>query len=71
MEKIVYYSGVLRIKNPKTLQRWVDNGSYKKLINQGFIFNVGCGRFRKHICTCTECRNKTKPKLKEIINNIN
>ena len=50
------YGGVLRITNLKTLQAWKDNGKYQKLINDGFIFAVGCGRFRVGKCGCSRCK---------------
>jgi hypothetical protein len=50
-------SGTLRISNPRTLQRWIDNGEYKKLIDEGYIFNPYCGRFNTEVCICTKCRN--------------
>ena len=62
--------GTLRISNPMTLQRWIDTGKYQEYINDGWIFNVGCGRFRKEKCTCTECRNKRKAKLQSVIDNF-
>lgn len=55
-DRIEYFWGTLKITNPKTLQRWKDNGEFQKLINEGYIFADGCGRFRKEICTCTKCR---------------
>lgn len=64
------YWGVTRISNPKTLQRWIDNGKYKTLIDNGFIFAVGCGRFRQEICICSACRKHPKKKLQDIINTI-
>lgn len=60
IEKETYYWGVLRITNPKTLQRWKDNGNYQKMIDQGFFYSPGCGRFRDHICECSKCRKKLK-----------
>lgn len=59
--------GVTRIRNPKTLERWIHNGSYQNLINAGFIFAVGCGRFRTEVCTCYKCRKSTNSPLKHII----
>lgn len=53
------YFGTLRITNPKTLQRWKDNGQYQKLIDSGYIFADGCGRFKTEICYCCKCK-KTK-----------
>jgi len=53
-------SGVLRITNPNTLQRWKENGEYQKLINQGYIYHIGGGRFRKEICICHKCRKLNK-----------
>lgn len=52
-------SGVLRITNKSTLQRWKDNGSFDKLLSEGYIYADGCGRFRKEICGCSKC-SKTK-----------
>ena len=52
--------GVTRLTNPKTIQRWKDNGEFQKAIDEGYIFNKGCGRFRTEKCECSKCR-----KLKE------
>ena len=38
-------AGILRITNPKTLQRWKDNGKFQAIINDGYIYAPGCGRF--------------------------
>jgi len=51
-----YYSGTLRIKNKKTLQKWIDKGWYKEQIDLGWIFAAGCGRFRSEKCECAKCR---------------
>ena len=40
------FSGTLRIKNPKTLQKWKDTGKYQELINKGYFYCQSCGRFR-------------------------
>ena len=48
--------GSLRITNKETLQKWIDSGKYQELINEGYIYAIGCGRFRKHICECSKCR---------------
>lgn len=58
--------GTTRISNPKTLQRWIDLGWYKELINEGYTFNPYCGRFSISICECGKCRNK-KPNRDELI----
>lgn len=58
-----YYSGTLRITNPKTLQKWIDTGKFQEQIDKGWIFAKGCGRFKKEVCTCYKCR-KVKPDLK-------
>jgi len=50
------FAGTLRIFNPKTLEKWIKDGRYQKLIDEGWIFNKGCGRFKKNICTCRRCR---------------
>jgi len=55
MEKIIYVYGSLRITNPKTLQKWVESGRYSELINKGYIYAKGCGRFRTEKCKCTKC----------------
>ena len=61
--KETYYSGTLRITNPKTLEKWKQNGNYKELIDSGYIYANGCGRFRIDACTCSKCRRKNKSKL--------
>lgn len=63
-ERIDYYSGTLRITNPKTLERWKETGKYQELIDKGYIYAEGCGRFRVEPCTCWKCR-----KLKNCLNN--
>ena len=69
-EDLTNYSGTLRIKLPKTLERWVQNGEYQKLLNEGRVFNVGCGRFRESKCTCFRCRKNTiSHPLQIVINN--
>lgn len=50
------YFGTLKVTNPNTLQRWKDNGLYQKLMDQGYIYAIGCGRFRKEICICSKCK---------------
>lgn len=51
-----YYSGTLRIKNPKTLQKWIDKGWYKEYVYEGWVFAPNCGRFRSEKCECGKCR---------------
>ena len=48
--------GSVRIKNPKTLQRWIDLGWYQKEIDNGYTFAPNCGRFRVGKCECARCR---------------
>ena len=48
--------GTLRISNPKTLEKWIQNGTYQKELDAGYIFAVSCGRFRTEVCTCSKCR---------------
>lgn len=55
--------GVLRITNQKTLERWKANGKYQELIDSGYIYAEGCGRFRTEPCTCSKCRNKKNNNL--------
>lgn len=55
-ENIIYYSGTLRITNPETLERWKMNGKYQDLINKGYIYAKGCGRFMGKVCECCKCR---------------
>lgn len=57
---MTHYWGILKITNPATLQKWKDDGKYQKLIESGFIYAMGCGRFRQEVCTCYKCRRKTK-----------
>lgn len=67
MEQELYYWGTLRIKNPKTLQKWIDRGWYQRELDAGYIFNVGCGRFKSEKCTCSMCRRKRRPQLQEVL----
>jgi hypothetical protein len=60
------YCGTLRISNPNTLQRWIDNGKYQQQLNDGYIFNPYCGRFKNEKCTCSKCKNE-KPNKDELI----
>jgi hypothetical protein len=59
-----YYSGTLRIKNPKTLQRWKDNGEYQKLIDAEYFYCSSCGRFRLGVVeSLGKCCRKTHQNL--------
>lgn len=62
----INYAGTLRITNPATLQKWKDNGAYKKLIDEGYIYAECCGRFSKDICTCSKCRKLPLPPPDEL-----
>ena len=63
-----YYGGTLRIKNPKTLQKWIDKGWYKKEVDAGLIFAPNCGRFRLGKCVCVKCRKVNGGQaLKEVL----
>ena len=64
------FQGSIRIRNPQTLQRWIDNGRYQKQIDNGYTFAVGCGRFRVGECECNKCRKSTNSPLKAVIENI-
>jgi len=57
---MIYYGGILRTTNPKTLRKWIENGRYQSLINKGYMYSIGCGRFRKFKCTCYKCRRKNE-----------
>jgi hypothetical protein len=50
--------GTLRIKNPNTIARWKENGEWQKLLDQGYIYAKGCGRFRMEECVCNKCKKK-------------
>ena len=50
------FYGTLRITNPKTLDKWKLNGQYQSLIDLGYKYANGCGRFREEECTCSKCR---------------
>ena len=54
--------GTLKITNPHTLYMWKRTGKFQKLIDEGFIYAEGCGRFRTEICVCSKCRNKVLTK---------
>jgi hypothetical protein len=57
-EKETNYHGVLRITNPRTLHHWKDTGKYQALIDEGYIYAKGCGRFRLEECKCSKCKRK-------------
>lgn len=59
--------GTVKIRNPKTLQKWIDKGWYQNDIDNGYIFNVGCGRFRSEKCTCQKCRRTKNSPLKAVL----
>jgi len=59
--------GSIRIKNPKTLQKWIDKGWFKREIDNGYIFAYRCGRFRTEICQCAKCK---KPNAKIELRNV-
>jgi hypothetical protein len=63
-----YFAGTTRIKNPKTLRKWLRFGWYQERIEAGLVFNPACGRFREEICTCSTCRNKKGKKLVDVLN---
>ena len=67
INRIENYGGSTRITNPITLQRWIDNGKYKELIDEGYNFGLGCGRFVLDGCVCTACRNRPKQVLKNVL----
>ena len=56
MNNNTQYYGILRITNPRTLEMWKKTGKYQKLIDEGYIYAKGCGRFRMEVCTCSKCR---------------
>jgi hypothetical protein len=47
--------GVTKVTNILTLNKWKENGKYQELIDKGFIYNKGCGRFRIEKCKCSKC----------------
>jgi hypothetical protein len=55
-----YYGGTLKITNPVTLAKWIVNGQYQALLEEGYIYAGGCGRFRKEVCQCCKCRKLRK-----------
>ena len=61
------FAGTLRIRNPKTLKRWIRSGKHQKQLDRGFIFNVGCGRYRTEKCECGKCRKSKNSPLKHIL----
>jgi hypothetical protein len=63
------YCGTLRISNPNTLQKWIDNGWFKNQNDNGFIFSVGCGRFKTEKCECSACRKRPKKDLIDVLIN--
>jgi len=66
-----YYYGALRLTNPITLQRWKDNGEFQKLIDEGYTYHPGCGRFiMSDACNCIKCRKYEKVTINTISNHI-
>jgi hypothetical protein len=62
IKSMEYYSGTLRITNPKTIQAWKDRGWWQAKLDEGWIYAEGCGRFKTEVCTCSACRRKEKNK---------
>ena len=62
-----YFVGVTRIKNPKTLRKWLQKGWYQTRIENGLVFNPACGRFTEQKCTCHKCRTRSGNKLKKVL----
>jgi hypothetical protein len=67
MQNEPYYIGALRITNPKTLEKWIHNGSYQKELDRGFTYYPGCGRFRSEPCQCNKCRRGKGATRQEVI----
>jgi hypothetical protein len=66
------YCGTIRISNPKTLQSWIDRGWYQKSLSEGYIFNVGCGRFKtENVPAQLVELEKTRSKIVNKFNNLN
>lgn len=65
------YSGTVRIRNPKTLRRWIRLGWFQKQLDEGWLFAIGCGRFTKDKCTCHYCRNRTRSELVKVLKAAN
>jgi hypothetical protein len=63
--------GSIRIKNPKTLQNWIDRGWYQQQLNEGWLFAPNCGRFRIFKCKCSKCRMITNKKLIKVLEENN
>lgn len=57
-DKEIYVYGSVRVTNPKTLERWKETGKFQTLLNEGYIYAKGCGRFRTEVCNCCKCKNK-------------
>ena len=51
-------SGSIRIRNPKTLERWIHRGWYQRELDLGYTFGIGCGRFCNPPCECHKCRRQ-------------
>ena len=56
-EKEIYYWGSLRITNKKTIQKWKEDGKWQELLNKGYIYADGYGRFRTEHCHCCKCKS--------------
>lgn len=52
------FCGSIRIKKATTLQSWIDKGWYKREIDKGYTFALGCGRFRIGKCECSKCKKQ-------------
>lgn len=68
-EQIMEYQGSIRILKPETLQAWIDKGWYQEQIKEGYIYALGCGRFRKEKCECFKCRRGQGTQRKEVLKN--
>jgi len=67
IDKIEECWGSLRITNINTLKRWLQTGKFQELIDEGYQYASGCGRFREDPCTCYKCRKNPRPSFDKVI----
>jgi len=56
-----------RIISVHTLTRYILSGKHNNIIQKGYVFNTGCGKYTREKCNCNLCANDRKPALSKAL----